>query len=748
MLNKITLRNLIRSAGASLPYLPMHTNDKIAMWMDTCVQVFNQENTSTAFHTGIYRAQRSKFNRLKTRKNLKTTGFNPLGYFNLRGKRSTHSTHSIYGEGVQVNFLASIHRRLFSTKILTNNLKVGVLTANIIKLVRNSKNKDGRYGNLIQIISSVDLLILAYLIIKGKKGISAKGITPETLDGINIEYINKIAFELKSGTFNFSPVRRIYIPKPGKTVPRPLGISHPRQKIVQKSMELVLSTIFEEKFLDCSHGSRPGRSCHSALKRLQFTVGNVSTYTFCIEGDIKSCFDNMPHAEIIKGINREVDCPSTTNLVKKILSAGYILDKDLKKHGKKNAKIYKSNIGIPQGLVLSPLFSNIVLHELDTYICKELYKEFHKGKLRKANLKYRQLRYQIKKEKNLKIRRKLINKSLWIPSKDVNDPNFKRIFYTRYVDDWVLFVAGTMEDAKTIRSKVSNKLQALGLTLNLEKTHITSLRKGVCHYLGVDFLIRKNTKEHFKPVKVVKKNNTSIRQRVTPRLILKAPILKLLIKLKEKRFIKRSSLGEFFPKGKPGLTPLTHPQILNYFNSRIRGILNYYCCVHNRNELWSIVRFLKYSCALTLARKFKLKTLAKTFKKFGPQLKFENKAGKIYKIYEPKNLKMLPIDKRFKTGQNLNIDELLTKTWSNSLTLSQFDEPCALCGTIDDLEIHHIRSVKDVRLKTRTYAQWAGGFLRKSIPLCKDHHVKLHSGKLSKDEINILSSYRGKSPGH
>lgn len=64
---------------------------------------------------------------------------------------------------------------------------------------------------------------------------------------------------------------------------------------------------------------------------------------------------------------------------------------------------------------------------------------------------------------------------------------------------------------------------------------------------------------------------------------------------------------------------------------------------------------------------------------------------------------------------------------------------------MDDIEIHHIRSVKDVRLKTRTYAQWVGGFLRKSIPLCKDHHVKLHSGNLSEEEINTLATYKGKS---
>mgnify|MGYP003423068621 CR=1 FL=1 len=160
--------------------------------------------------------------------------------------------------------------------------------------------------------------------------------------------------------------------------------------------------------------------------------------------------------------------------------------------------------------------------------------------------------YEIKAEKNLKIRRKLINRTLDVFSKVIDDPNFKRIFYTRYVDDWVLFVAGSMKDSKDIRSKISRKLQTLGLILNLEKTHITSLRNGVCHYLGVDFKVRKNTKEQFKPLWVVKKGNTSTRQKFAPRLILMAPILKLLEKLLERGFVKRSSLGEFSRKESKG----------------------------------------------------------------------------------------------------------------------------------------------------------------------------------------------------
>ena len=82
-------------------------------------------------------------------------------------------------------------------------------------------------------------------------------------------------------------------------------------------------------------------------------------------------------------------------------------------------------------------------------------------------------------------------------------------------------------------------------------------------------------------------------------------------------------------------------------------------------RLWSIVRFLMYSCALSLAKKFKLKTLAKTFKKFGPDLAFTNDKGKVYKIFRPKNLRILGIDERFNTSYELDINKLLQMPWTN-----------------------------------------------------------------------------------
>lgn len=745
ILNKVTIRNLLRYAGTSLSYWSTLINGHVVKWLKSCVQGFDQENTGTALQKEDFIAQGPKFNRFKSRKNLRTTGFNLCKNNNFyKGERSVHST-SCVKEGTQANKLFVGYRRSFTTKIRQINLNERVSTTDLKQMVEKCKNKDGRYGNLIQIIGSRSVINLAYLMVKSNPGISVKRMGDTTLERMNFKELEKLSRDTLSGSIKFSPIRCVFISEPGSTELRPLGVSSsPREKIVQKSIELVLTAIFEEIFLDCNHGSRPDRSCHSALKHLQLKVGNVSNYSWVIKGDIKGCFDNIPHSTVLKGLRRKVDCPATLNLIKRILNSGYILDQDLKKFGRKKVKVYKSNAGTLRGTVLNSLFSNIVMHELDIFIEDKLKREFTKGKERKPNLVYRRLNYQIKCENNLKEKQKLVKSCQKIPSKDISDSNFQRLYYVRYMDDWIILIAGSFKEAKAIRSQVSDKLKSLGLTLNLEKTRIISLRNGKCRFLGIDFFIRKNIAQHNKPTSEVKKKNTIIDQRLVSQIILYAPIKELIIKLKNKGFVKRSRLGEFFPKGKSNCIPLTHPQILSYFNTRIRGILNYYSCVHNRNELWSIVRFLNYSCALTLARKFKLKTLAQTFKKFGRDLKFVNEQGKEYKIFQPDNLRMLPANKRFRANESTNIDQLLSQSWSNNLTRSQFGEPCVICGTFDNIEVHHLRSIKNVNVKTGTHAQWIGDFRRKSIPLCKKHYVLLHAGKLTSDDVKKLFVYKGK----
>nr|YP_009144751.1 orf742 [Pseudo-nitzschia multiseries]AKJ77359.1 orf742 [Pseudo-nitzschia multiseries] len=732
MLGMITIRNLIRSAGTALSYRLIYINSLVVEWLISCVQEANQENTRTALLSGDYERKNLSLTDYKTGI-IKTAGFNLV-----RGKRSIHSRQVHCSKGYrQIRLFNNIVDFTKSDFLLNLDKKSGI--AKLIELVRNSKNKDGRYGKLIQIIGSIETLSLAYLSVKSNKGISSKGFENETLDRSDEDYLNRVSRHVIDGSYKFSPVRVIEIPKPGKPELRLLG-NNPRQKIVQKAIDIVFNIIFEEVFLDCSHGFRPEKSCHSALKQLQLNIGNPSAYTWVIEKDIQNFSTSIPHIEIIKGLRRKIDCPATIRLVKRLLSSGYIIVR-----GKKHSNVIKSNMGIPQGIVNSPLFSNVVLHELDKFVINELAEKYTVGKQRKRNGAYRRIQYALKTNiSDIKDKRKLIKLRSSISSKDPMDTNFKRIFYVRYADHWVILVCGSFQDAKDICESIFYKLNSLGVELNREKTKIRNIRKSRSRFLGVDFFIRKITTEHKKPTRLIRKGDKLIKQRFSPRIIFHAPIKDLLDKLVTYGFIKRNHLGDLIPKGKSNCVSLTHPQILKYYNNKIKGILNYYSCCHNRMNLWSIVRFLHYSCALTLAKKFKLQTLAKTFRKFGRDLTYVNEKGRKFSLYKPNDLRILDINKRFNTRSNLDIDSILKKPWSNSMIQSQFDESCVLCGTNNNIEIHHTRSIKNVRVKALTYAQWEGVFNRKSISLCSNHHLAYYNKTLTKDDTQKIVEYKSK----
>jgi retron-type reverse transcriptase len=633
-LDKVMLKNLLRSAGTALSYWP-----RVLMAMLLSVQghVYRTLNRKILAQYFFRKIERKNLCLIDYKTGIRrTTGFNLVPFW--RGKRSIRSNPcELVKEYKPVRFLSN------SVSLLTDPLEYldeESMVVELIDKVKNCKRKDGRYGNLIQIIGSYNTLLLAYLNIKSNKAISSKG--------MDKKYFLRMSDEILKGKYKFLPVRMVEIPKPGNTELRPLEISSPCNKIAQKALLLVLEVIFEEVFLECSHGSRLGRNCHSALKRLQLEVGNVSTFSWVIEGGIKSCFLSIKHTEIIKALRRRIDCPYTINFVKKLLSAGYVVDKKDKKY---KQTVIKSDVGIPQGVVVSPLFNNMVLHELDKFVMGYLTSKYTMGKHRKRNNTYRRIQYALKTKPDE--RKKLLKFRRQTPSKDLMDPNFKRIFYVRYVDNWVILVCGPYKDAVEIRKAISEKLNTLGLTLSMKGNRIAHLRKGKCKFLGVEFFVRPTTDKYIKLTKTIKKGETFIKQRFTPRLIYHAPIKEILVKLKDFGFARRNRLGEFIPTSKSNCVPMTHAQILNYYNSKIRGVLNYYNCCHNRMCLWSIIRFFRYSCALSLAKKFKLKTLAKTFKKFGPNLAFKNDKGKVYKIFRPKNLKILSLNERFNTNLEL-----------------------------------------------------------------------------------------------
>lgn len=164
---------------------------------------------------------------------------------------------------------------------------------------------------------------------------------------------------MRNGNYNFRPSRRIYIPKADGRK-RPLSIPSPRDKIVQEGMRMLLEIVFEDSFSNFSHGFRPGRGCHTALNQIKTTFQGVNWY---IEGDIKACFDCVSHSKTVELIKEKVEDQAFIDLIYKYFKAGY---------GDFISPVKLSEMGVPQGGVLSPLLSNLYLHGLDEFVESEL----------------------------------------------------------------------------------------------------------------------------------------------------------------------------------------------------------------------------------------------------------------------------------------------------------------------------------------------------------------------------------------
>jgi hypothetical protein len=193
-----------------------------------------------------------------------------------------------------------------------------------LRLEKFRDKNDNRFNGLINILCDPDFLWASYELIKSNPDNMSHGIDKFTLDGFDCTWFQNLASTLKKGKFQFSPAKRVMIPKPGKLEKRPLGIGSPREKIVQKALQLVLETIWESIFSDSSHGFRPKRSIHTTLKPIYL---NGSRYPWVIQGDISKCFDNMiiPHEIIMKRVREHIKCQRTLELIQSFLRAGYTL---------------------------------------------------------------------------------------------------------------------------------------------------------------------------------------------------------------------------------------------------------------------------------------------------------------------------------------------------------------------------------------------------------------------------------------
>jgi group II intron reverse transcriptase/maturase len=591
-------------------------------------------------------------------------------------------------------------------------------------LIEINKNNVGLVNNkLIHIVADPKVLILAYEIIKSKPGNMTRGVDSTTLDNIDLNWVVTVSQQLKAGKYKFNPARRVYISKPGKKEKIPLTISSPRDKVVQQAIYLVLNAIYEPSFLDASHGFRSNKGTHTALKDVKLKFQGVK---WCIKADIENNFPNIDHKILLTLLGKRISCPKFLALVKKSIKAGYMEDK----------KFVVSNKGLFIGNVTSPILNNIYLHQLDLFM-SDLIESFNKGKNRKKSPAFRRIQYLMEKSTGNITKLKKFRKELWkINSKDPFDPNFKRLYYIRYVDDFVVGVVGSYQDTAEIRNKIDEFLKnKLKLTLSSEKSSITHFSKKPIFFLST--FIKGNWEKTKKLLTIKKQGSASRKVRMTSRVVLKAPIESIFEKATQNGFFKVRQ-GQFIPTKVGRCINLDHQDILRYYNSVIRGVLNYYSFANNRKSLGSFIHGLKLSCARTLALKYKLRHASKIYRKFGPKLKSPD--GSV-ELYIPSTFKAI---KKFSYNVPIPEDVILSN-WNNKLTKSNLFKPCVICGSIDQIQMHHVREIKDLKSKAgrktlNFFTLQMAAINRKQVPLCSAHHKALHNNTLSISERELFKN--------
>ena len=578
-----------------------------------------------------------------------------------------------------VNNLASIRR--YSTDVHKKVLdKLDSLT------IYCAENKDKIVDRKIyKILCDPYFLQFAYNNIKSKPGNMTPGITPETLDGINWKFFVDLSHSLKNESFNFKPIKA----DGGK---RPLTIG---DKIVQEAMKLILNSIFEPTFLDYSQGFRPNRSCHTALN---FVIQKFMPTTWIIEGDISKCFENIDHSKLMCLIELKIKDQQFIKLIWKSLRAGYL-----------EFNIRKTNI-IGTGSIISPILSNIFLHQLDVFV-NSLKIKFDKGNKPKLNKEYKHIAYSIQKAKKKgeidKIKG-LVKSLRLISSIDNFDPNYRRLNYVRYADDWIIGIRGSLIETRNILTEVIKFCNKVGLTINETKTKITNLNKDKAKFLGVYITRSKHTKFRILQ-KVIARQNRKLRMVVSLREIKK--------KLREASFLKGDSSNPKFL-----WYHLEHKQIITMYNSVLRGFINYFGFVHNYSKLAGFCYMtLKFSCAKLLAAKFNMSSMKSVFVKFGTHLEYKDEKGKIYSFYKPS---WKVNTKRYQ----INIDPEINTLYG--ISLAKLDElSCSICGSSYRVEMHHIRKMSDLYQKISKIDKLMIKKQRKQIPLCRECHMKLHPNR-------------------
>jgi len=580
---------------------------------------------------------------------------------------------------------------------------------------QSRNNKEYKFDRLYRNLYNPDFYMEAYINIAKSQGSMTAGADGLTLNDMSIPRINRIIASIKNHSYQPSPARRTYIAKhnnPAKK--RPLGIPSTDDKLVQEVVRTILEAIYEPGFSSNSHGFRPNHSCHTALRSVQRLFIGAK---WIIEGDIKACFDSFDHHTLIDLLRRRIHDERFIGLMWKFLKAGYM----------EQWEYYDTYSGTPQGSGLSPILANIYLSELDTFI--ETYKtDFDLGGKRQASSSYAKIRYKCRtlrlkmghseERPNAVKAFKLAQKELLeTPCYPIIDPEYKRLQYNRYADDFVVGVIGSKADAEKVKEDIKVFLRdKLKLILSEEKTKVTHSGEMI-RYLGYDFTVSRS--------KDTKRNKNGVLQRQWYGVVrLYVPYDKWFGKLQEYKALKivkdETEKEKWKPLHRGSLMNRPEIEIISKYNSEIRGIYNYYRLATNVSVLNDFAFIMEGSMLKTFAAKYNtsVKKILISHTKNGVfGVDYHSKAGKQrYEFYHDGFTKKdIPLLEDVDLPPNYK-----RYNKPNSLAIRLKAGVCEMCGgKTDEIHMYHVKRLKDLTDKNE-FELLMMKKRRKSLALCPD----------------------------
>jgi group II intron reverse transcriptase/maturase len=580
----------------------------------------------------------------------------------------------------------------------------------ILAVIRHRGERGLPLDRIYRSLFNPELYLLAYANLYSNQGAMTKGTTPETVDGMSLAKIQSIIDEIRCERFHWTPVRRTYIPKANGKM-RPLGIPTWRDKLVQEVIRLILEAYYEPQFSDASHGFRPERGCHTALTTVQRTWKGTKWF---IEGDIKGCFDNIDHSVLMDILRRSILDGRFLALVEGLLKAGYL----------ENWKLNRTYSGTPQGGVVSPLLANIYLDELDRFVTTELIPAYTKGDTRRTNPEYERLRSRAKKAKakgDMEKHRAYALQARQLPSSDAYDPGYRRLRYVRYADDFMLGLIGTKAEAEAIKQRVKTWLsETLRLELSDEKTLITHATKDRAKFLGYE-------------VGAMQSNS---HPEVNGYIELRIPEAKLTaFEERYKRNSKVMHRAEFIND--------SDYDIVAKYGAEFRGMIQYYKLARNIRKLGRVERTIRLSLLKTLANKLKttVRTVWRRYKHRHMNLDGDRMGLRVVVPREGKQPLVAtfgetPLKRQTKAVIQDEKPEWTTRVKRTELIQRLLAEKCELCGSTEDIDVHHVRALKDLdrdgRKPKPAHVFVMAARRRKTLVVCRKCHTDIHHGRSQK----------------